>query len=61
MMFQSSHYFTELHPWTNATHTYVTLADGTSHAPIHGIGTVRFLIDNTFPVEFHNALFVPSL
>ena len=61
MMFQSSHYFTELHPWTNNQHTHVTLADGTSHAPIQGIGTVRFLINNKFPVEFQHALFVPSL
>lgn len=39
MMFQLSHYFTELHPWTNTTHTHATFADGTSQAPIQGIGT----------------------
>lgn len=61
MMFQSKEYFTPLEPWTNTTSTQVTLADGNSTAPIHGIGTVKFLINNTFPVEFHNVLFAPSL
>ena len=61
MMFQNKSYFTELFPWYNTKQTHVTLADGSSTAIMDGIGTIRFTINNKFPVEFHNVLFVPSL
>ena len=61
MMFQNKSYFTELFPWHNATQTHVILADGSFTASIEGIGTIRFTINNKFPVEYHNVLYVPSL
>ena len=61
MMFNSPDYFIELHPWTNTTTPNVTLADGNTSTPIQGYGTVRLMLNNKFPIELHNALYVPKL
>lgn len=61
MIFHSKDYFTHIEPWTNPIHTQVVLADGTSTAPICGVGTVSFIINNTYPFQFHNVPYVPSL
>ena len=60
-MFTSKEYFSDIQPWTNTTTPNVILADGSSSAPIQGIGTVKLLLNNRHPIELHNALYVPTL
>ena len=61
MMFNDTKFFTSLKSWNpHIPIQHVTLADGQSQAKIYGIGTVRFLIDKKYSVEFKNTLYVPS-
>ena len=53
--------FDSFHPWpASAKVQHVLLADGTSKAPIQGIGSILFSI-NDFAVRLHNVLYVPTL
>lgn len=53
--------FITLSPLLSSSHSFVTLADGTSKVPIQGIGTIRVCINHSFVIEIHNVLFVPLL
>ena len=62
MMFSDKSFFFDIFPWhKNHPIQNVTMADGQSSLPIKGIGTIRWLINNKHPIEFHNVLYIPSL
>ena len=53
--------FDNFYPWPPSAKVQdVLLADGTSRAPIRGIGSIIFSI-NSFIVRLHNVLYVPTL